>query len=216
MADQAPVETPQTIAPADVVSKESYEALKAQLEAKTKSEAAREQRLQVFEAAEREKLVRMQPAINEMIALEMKDNPEFSELKGVEAWGKDLHNTANVEANMGIARLVSCHSMRYKRTLDEASKGAEASTLLANTMKELEEVKADRDAKATRCDELKALSDERQGSLEKLEADRQYLLQRFAPPAPVPVAHHGGGGGGGQKRAMSHQGGSGQVKRSHH
>jgi DNA methyltransferase 1-associated protein 1 len=64
---------------------------------------------------------------------------------------------------------------------------------------------------------------ELESKLEKLEGERQFLLQRHQPPMPVPpAAHHGGhhapvatgGGGGGQKRAMSQGGGS--AKRSHH
>ena len=158
---------------ADMVSKESYEALKAQLDQKTKYEAAREQRLARFEEMERQKLVGMQRDVNEMIEMEVKDNPNYPELQGVGAWGKDLHQVPNVEANLGIARVISCFSQRYKRTLDEASKAAESSAMLASTLKELEECKAERDAKTLRCTELETLSNERQTSLEKLEREIQ-------------------------------------------
>ena len=66
---------------------------------------------------------------------------------------------------------------------------------------------------------------ELEAKLEKLEADRHFLLQRNAPPAPMPAAahhgvgHHGasGGGGAGQKRALPQGGGGGGgAKRSHH
>ena len=57
---------------------------------------------------------------------------------------------------------------------------------------------------------------ELEAKLEKLDADRQYLLQRNAPPMPVPHhAYHPPSGGAGQKRAMP-QGGGGGQKRSHH
>ena len=144
--ESAPVEAPAPVA--DMVSKESYDALKMQLEAKTKSEAAREQRLQRFEEMERKKLVAMQPSIQELAELEVKENPEYAELASVDAWAKELHQTQNVEANLGIARLISCNSARFKRTLDEASAGKESASMLASTLKELEEIKADRDAKA--------------------------------------------------------------------
>lgn len=57
---------------------------------------------------------------------------------------------------------------------------------------------------------------ELEAKLEKLESERQYLMQRHAPPAPMPASH--GGGGGGQKRALpgGGGGGGGGAKRSHH
>ena len=169
--ESAPVEAPAPVA--DMVSKESYDALKMQLEAKTKSEAAREQRLQRFEEMERKKLVAMQPSIQELVELEVKENPEYAELASVDAWAKELHQTQNVEANLGIARLISCNSARFKRTLDEASAGKESASMLASTLKELEEIKADRDAKALRVTELESLASERQTSLERMEAEFQ-------------------------------------------
>ena len=53
-----------------------------------------------------------------------------------------------------------------------------------------------------------------EAKIEKLEQDRQFLLQRNQPPMPPPQAnvHHGGG----QKRAHPGGGQSGGQKRSHH
>ena len=148
-----------------MVTKESYDELKRQLE-KNKVDSDRLARL---DAKERETLAMLQPAVSELVEMEMKDNPQFSELKGVGAWAKDFHTTGNIDANMGIARLIACNSARYKRVREEASQSAETSTLLAAANKELEEVKADRDAKGKRVDEQSAHIAELQGNYEKLE-----------------------------------------------
>lgn len=148
-----------------MVTKESYEELKRQVE-KNKVDSDRLARL---DAKERETLAMLQPAVSELVEMEMKDNPQFSELKGVGAWAKDFHTTGNVDASMGIARLIACNSARYKRVREEASQGAESSTLLAAANKELDEVKADRDAKGKRVEEQSAHINELQSSYEKLE-----------------------------------------------
>lgn len=148
-----------------MVTKESYEELKRQLD-KNRIDADRLARL---DAKERETLAALHPAVSELVEMEMNDNPQFGELKGVGAWAKDFHTKGNIEANMGIARLISCNSARYKRVREEASQGAAASTQLAATNKELDEVKADRDAKAKRVEEQSEHITELQGNYEKLE-----------------------------------------------
>lgn len=164
----APPATDTSAPPANsegMVTKESYDELKRQLE-KNKVDSDRLARL---DAKERETLAMLQPAVSELVEMEMKDNPQFSELKSVGAWAKDFHTTGNIDANMGIARLIACNSARYKRVREEASQSAETSTLLAAANKELEEVKADRDAKGKRVDEQSAHIAELQGNYEKLE-----------------------------------------------
>lgn len=156
----APLATPE-----GMVTKESYEDLKRQLE-KNRVDGDRLARL---DAKERETLAMLQPAVSELVEMEMKDHPQYSELKSVGAWAKDFHTTGNVDASMGIARLIACNSARYKRVREEASQSAESSTLLAAANKELEEVKADRDAKNKRVDEQSAHISELQGNYEKLE-----------------------------------------------
>lgn len=148
-----------------MVTKESYEELKRQLE-KNKID---NDRLSRFDAQERETLALLQPAVSELVEMEMKDNPQFSELKSVNAWAKDFHTTGNVDANKGIARLIACNSARYKRVREEASQSSESSTLLSAANKELDEIKADRDAKGKRVDEQSAHITELQGNYEKLE-----------------------------------------------
>ena len=161
-----------------MVTKESYEELKRQFE-KNRVDA---DRLARFDAKERETLASLQPAVSELVEMEMKDNPQFSELKGVGAWAKDFHTTGNVDANMGIARLIACNSARYKRVREEASQSAETSTLLAAANKELEEVKADRDAKGKRVDEQSAHITELQCNYEKVEKmlrDHQVITDKM-------------------------------------
>jgi hypothetical protein len=60
---------------------------------------------------------------------------------------------------------------------------------------------------------------ELEAKLEKLEAERNSILQRNAPQSAGHGGGGGGGGGGGQKRPRDHHGeggGGAQAKRSHH
>ena len=61
---------------------------------------------------------------------------------------------------MAIGRLISCASAKFKRTREEASQLGEKSTALAAAFKELEEIKADRDNKASRINAAKAFEEE--------------------------------------------------------
>lgn len=70
---------------------------------------------------------------------------------------------------MAIGRLISCASAKFKRTREEASQLGEKSTALANAYKELEEVKADRDGKASRIGELEGLVDQRTAAAKAFE-----------------------------------------------
>ena len=72
---------------------------------------------------------------------------------------------------MAIGRLISCASAKFKRTREEASQLGEKSTALAAAFKELEELKADRDGKASRIGELETLVDERTNAAKAFEAE---------------------------------------------
>jgi len=72
---------------------------------------------------------------------------------------------------MAIGRLISCASAKFKRSREEASQLGEKSTALAAAFKELEELKADRDGKASRIGELESLVDERTNAAKAFEAE---------------------------------------------
>jgi len=72
---------------------------------------------------------------------------------------------------MAIGRLISCASAKFKRTREEASQLGEKSTALAAAFKELEEIKADRDNKASRIGELETLVDQRTNAAKAFEEE---------------------------------------------
>jgi len=176
-ATDAPTDQDAPMAATDTVTREHYNTLKEQFDKIKAADVDKSRKLAVFEASERGKLATMQPAIQELVNMEMKDNPEFTELQGVDAWSRDLHNTSNVEANMGIARLIACNSARVKRTREEASKAADREALLASSLKENEELKADNAKLTKRNVELVEDNRENNESLKKMEsivlADKQ-------------------------------------------
>ena len=93
------------------------------------------------------------------------------ELAPMTRWACEMESGDALDTNLSIGRLVSCASAKFKRTREEASQLGEKSTLLSNTMKELEELKADRDAKAGRIGELEQLVDERTNAAKAFEAE---------------------------------------------
>ena len=79
-----------------------------------------------------------------------------------------LHQTESIDSALPLARMVSVHSARYKRTAEAFSQSSEASEQLGKANRALEEVTAERDAKQARVAELETLCKEHQANLEKL------------------------------------------------
>ena len=157
----------------DSVSKESYEALKRQLEQKTADLADARARSEVFENKERTRIAAFQPAAVEFLGTLMKDaDPEArADLAPLQTWAQEFHQKQDIMSQAPLARLVSCASATLKRHRDEASANSETATTLANTIKELEAAKSERDGLRQRVGELENLADERQAGLEKLSAE---------------------------------------------
>lgn len=118
----------------------------------------------MYDAQKREALVGMKGDVTEFIN-DIHGSTEFDvykhELAPMQRWAGEMEKGDALETNMAIGRLISCASAKFKRTREEASQLGEKSTALAAAYKELEEVKAERDNKASRIGELEQLVDQR-------------------------------------------------------
>lgn len=165
----------------DGVSKETFEALKRQLAEKTQDLADARARSEVFENKERTRIAAFQPAAVEFMGqlMEGADAETVADLAPLKTWAGEFHQKADIIAQAPLARLVSCASAKLKRSRDEASANSETANTLANTIKELETTKTERDGLRQRVGELETLADERQAGLEKLSAElaRAGLMQ---------------------------------------
>lgn len=163
-------ETTPPVAGAEGFSKEYVEQLKSQL-AKKDEEAAK---LRAFKSTHDEKqravISKLQPDINEFVSALTAANADYAtEMQPIVEWGKSCHESAALESAMPLARVLSCASAQFKRTREEASVLTDKANTLSSTMKELEEIKADRDSKAARISELEGLCNERQLAAEKMQ-----------------------------------------------
>jgi len=167
------VTTPPVAAAEETVSKESYEALKAQLEAKSQDLAEARARGEVYEQKERTRIASFQPAAQEFMK-EMMDGADAetkADLQPLATWADDFAAKQDIMSQAPLARLVSCASAKLKRTREEASVNSESATALSGAMSELETTKTERDGLRLRVGELESLANERQVGLEKLQAE---------------------------------------------
>ena len=159
---------------ADVVSKESFEALQRELAAEKAAKNDALARAEVWDTRRRNDLREMQPEVERAIQ-EQIDGPDGAPYKAdllpMAGWGKDIPNATNVESTTSMARLVTCFSAGLKRKTEEASANAEAAKQLAATNKQLEEVTAERDSKNMRIGELETLMSDQKTALEKMEKE---------------------------------------------
>lgn len=152
---------------------EQYEALKKQLADKSADLADARARSDVFEAKERTRIAAFQPDAVDFMKTMMDDaDPETkADLGPLATWASEFHTKSDILAQAPLARLVSCASAKLKRSRAEASVNSEASETLANSIKDLEALKGERDQLRQRVGELEVLSNERQEGLEKLQAE---------------------------------------------
>lgn len=182
-------------------SREMVEKLKQELS--DKSEEA--SKLRAFKASFDDKsrtiIQQLQPGIQEFVGDLIADNQDLAaDMNPIADWSRTCHESASLETAMPLARVLSCASAKFKRTREEASVLTGKAETLGSTLKELEEIKADRDAKAARITELEGLCSERQNAAEKMQdelakagllrdkLDFSKLSSREAKAAPEPAA----------------------------
>lgn len=192
---------------AETFTAEYVASLKAELAAKAESEAALKSKFANYEARQRTQLTEMQPAVKAWIAEGLESGAEFRhEMESMVTFGDNLHQVANLESAVPLARMISCHSAKIKREREEFSQNTTAAEALGKANAELDTIKADRDAKATRITELEGLVAERTSAAEKLQEELSkngLVAQKFdfsnassreaAPPSTSAPASKSGG-----------------------
>lgn len=169
MSDSAVADTTPTV---DTYSADYVAQLKKELEAEKAAAAGLKGKLNTWESQRRAQLHEMQPAVQEWIKEGLEAGSEFKhEMEPMASFGSNLHEAANLDSAMPLARMISCHSAKIKREREEFSQTKATSEELGKANKELDEVKADRDAKATRISELEGLVTERTEAATKLQEE---------------------------------------------
>jgi hypothetical protein len=151
-------------------SAEFVTSLKKELAEKTASEASLKSRFAAYESRQRETLKSLQPTVMDWINQGMEEAgvEHAAELKPLMEFGSSLAEASNVDSALPLARMISCHSARYKRKTEEFSAASATAEELAVANKTIDDLKAADAAKTQRITELEALSNERQTVAEKL------------------------------------------------
>lgn len=171
MSSDAPAT--ETAAPvAETFSAEYVNELKKQLDAKSNAEAQLKAKFAVHETRQREQLKDMQPAVQAWIKEGLDAAGDYKhEVSAMAEFGDKLHEAANIDSAMPLARMITCHSAKIKREREEFSQGAATAEALGKANKELDELRADRDTKASRIAELEGLVTERTTAAEKMQEE---------------------------------------------
>ena len=183
-------------------SAEYVASLKAELAAKAESEAALKSKFATYESRQRAQLTELQPAVKAWIAEGLEAGADYKhEMESMVGFGDNLHQAANLDSAMPLARMISCHSAKFKREREQFSQNTTAAEALGKANAELDTLKADREAKATRITELEGLVAERTTAAEKLQDELSkagLVQQKFdfsnassreaAPPATTAAA----------------------------
>ena len=156
------------------ISQETHSKVATELAEAQRQLAMLRAKTDVYDAQKREALNGMKDDVTGFIN-DIHAAPEFEaykhELAPMSRWAGEMEKGDALETNLAIGRLISCASAKFKRTREEASQLGEKSTALAAAYKELEEVKAERDAKTGRIGELETLVDERTSAAKAFEAE---------------------------------------------
>jgi hypothetical protein len=88
-------------------------------------------------------------------------------MESMTGFGDNLHQAANLDSAMPLARMISCHSAKIKREREEFSQASSAAEALGKANKELDTLKSDLESKTARIVELEGLVNERTTALER-------------------------------------------------
>lgn len=212
-SDSAPAPTAaMTSSPTETsVSIEAFNAMKAQLDARSQELADARAQGKVFEERERQRVGGWQSGVKELLQEFMdRGDPELAaDVAPLQPWASEYAGKQDIIAQRPLARVMCEASNTLKRVREEASVNRDAAAALSNTMKELDGIKGERDNLKQRLDEMSKLADERQDGMIKLQEElvRAGLLtdkcdfskilnrEKTAADAVVAAVGHGGGEG---------------------
>ena len=157
---------------AETFSAEYVASLKAELAAKAESEAALKSKFAVHETRQRAQLSEMQPTVKAWITEGLEAGGEFKhEMESMVGFGDNLHQSANLDSAMPLARMISCHSAKIKREREEFSQHAGSADALGKANKEIDVLKESDASKTKRIEELEGLVTERTSAAERLQEE---------------------------------------------
>jgi hypothetical protein len=170
--DQASTPAPSAGDAGETFSREYVDNLKAELARKSEAEAVLKAKFSAHESRQRAQLAELQPVVSEWIKEGMEAAPEHRhDMSPLQAFGDNLAKAENLDSAMPFARMISVHSARFKRERAEFSQVSATAEQLATANRELDEIRADRDAKVARVSELEALAEERLHAAEKMQSE---------------------------------------------
>lgn len=139
-------------------TREYVETLKAALDQKSEEASRLHAKVTLHESSRRSAIASMQPSINEYVEHLVNSNSEQADdfKAPMLDWVKNCHDTSSIEHTFPLAKMLSCASAGWKRQREEASALSDTSNTLSATLKELEEIKAERDSKVRYICELEA------------------------------------------------------------
>ena len=165
----------QTAITSDVVpaaaAADELERLRQDLVTERQRNAALIKKTEAIDQQKREQISSMRDEVENFVSELGNDFPDFKlDMSPITNWAKTCHTQADPEHQLPLARVLSCASVKVKRTLEQASqKTADAETMGA-TMKELEALKAENQKRTKNESELEALVRERDHQLAELDA----------------------------------------------
>jgi len=155
------------------VSTDTYNASKKENDELRAQLAALKAKSDIYDTQKREAIVGMKAEVNAFIGDIVADDsfaPYKHELQPMQRWGGDMEkNDTMLDTNLSIGRLISCASAKFKRTREEASRSSDASTLLSDANKRVDELTMSEGAKAQRISELEGLVEERTKAAEAFQ-----------------------------------------------
>lgn len=170
MAELDSMATAGSVSSTETFTAEYVASLKAQLDAKSASEAALKSRFALHEQRQRAQLREMQPEVKEWISEGLASGPEFKhEMESMVGFGDGLHESANIDSALPLARMISCHSAKIKREREQFSQASGAAEALGKANKEIDVLKEADAKKAKRIEELEGLVTERTSAAERLQ-----------------------------------------------
>ena len=164
----------QTSLAGETFSKDYVEDLKKQLARQSEESARLLARQEAEDNRRRETIKELQPTVMEFMKDAIEDEsmaPYKHEMAPMTHLAETLHESKALDTTLPLARTIACFSAKFKRKVEEFAQTSDAAEQLAKANKELDEVKADRDAKSARVDELTTLADERLKAAEALQAE---------------------------------------------
>lgn len=166
----AEAESAPPAAPAEF-TQDYVDSLKAELAAKSASEAALKSKFAGYESKQRKLLAELQPSVEAWVqeGLEAADAEVRLDIEPMAAFSANLANAESIDSVMPLARLIGVHSSKLTRERAEFSASKTASEELSSANKQIDELTADAKAKAQRIEELEGLVKERTAAAETLQ-----------------------------------------------